>query len=165
MGVRHLWERLAARGVGPKVLGAALAVFVASQAVGLALFSHFGLSYYNLLVGGLAGAERAGFDVTFWGECADEEVLSFINARAPQGSRVAAFPMGALYVYNARQFGLLRGDIEAVESDAQWDCIIIANRGAYLAEREDLAELTSRAVFTKSIRGVPAAWVVERERE
>ena len=165
MGVKHLWDVLAARGVPRTVTGIALALLVASQAAGVVFFGAFGLSYYNCLVGGLSGADRIGFDVTFWGECVDEEVLGFINAKAGENARVAVFPMGALYGINARQFGLLRGDLQVVDSGGDWDYLIIANRGAYLEGRGDLVELTHDAAMTRMLRGVPAAWVVERDVE
>jgi len=39
------------------------------------LYRPFGLSYYNLLVGGLTGANHLGFEVTYWGEGLDGELL------------------------------------------------------------------------------------------
>jgi len=165
MGVKRAWDALVARGLPRVLTGALLGFFIASQAAGLAIFGPLGLSYYNCLAGGLDGADRIGFDVTFWGECADEPVLDYINGNAPENSRVAAFPMGALYVFNARQFGLLRADLQAVESGGDWDYMIVVNRGAYLESRPDIVELTGRPAMTRMLRGVPAAWVVERDLE
>jgi len=55
---------------------AVLWVFVALQGVGLARYCPCHLSYYNLLVGGLAGASRLGFEPTYWGETVREPLLA-----------------------------------------------------------------------------------------
>jgi hypothetical protein len=55
---------------------AAIFALVAAQGVGLVLYHPCQLSYYNLLVGGLAGAERLGFEVTYWGDTVREPMLA-----------------------------------------------------------------------------------------
>ena len=55
---------------------AVVLAFVALQGVGLAIYHPCQLSYYNLLVGGLPGAERLGFEVTYWGDTVREPMLA-----------------------------------------------------------------------------------------
>ena len=55
---------------------AIVVALIALQAVGLAVYRPCYLSYYNLLVGGLAGAERLGFEATYWGDSIDESMLA-----------------------------------------------------------------------------------------
>lgn len=50
--------------------------FVALQALGLVLYHPCQLSYYNLLVGGLPGANRLGFETTYWGDSVREPLLA-----------------------------------------------------------------------------------------
>jgi len=69
------------------------------------------LSYYNLLIGGLAGAERAGMEVTYWGETYLDAAL-WLNQHAPREAAVWIEPPGcesmmAMY----RNLGILRSDI------------------------------------------------------
>jgi len=44
------------------------------------------LSYYNVLVGGLPGAQRHGFEVTYWYDAVNREALAKIDAGLPSGS-------------------------------------------------------------------------------
>ena len=48
---------------------------MALQGIGLAIYCPCHLSYYNLLVGGLPGAEKLGFEVTYWGDTVREPIL------------------------------------------------------------------------------------------
>jgi 4-amino-4-deoxy-L-arabinose transferase-like glycosyltransferase len=164
IGVRWAWQAVAKTPIGVPGAWAVAVLFVASQAGGTLLYGPYGLSYYNRLIGGLKGAERNGFDVTFWGEPADFTMLEYINDHAAQGAKVASFPMGRLYVNNMRAFALIRLDLTPVLTEDDWDFLIIANRGGFLESRGDLKALTADAVVTRKVRGVPAAWLVEKRR-
>jgi len=61
----------------------ALALLVAMQGIGLLIYCPCHLSYYNLLAGGLAGAERLGFEVTYWGDAIREPMLAEAVRRSP----------------------------------------------------------------------------------
>ena len=95
---------------------ACAAVMVAWVAAQIALFHPFELSYYSEAVGGLRGADRLGFDVNYWHEGCNRKVFDFLNANAPQGARVAFFPVGATARLLYPQLGWLRDDIEIVET-------------------------------------------------
>ena len=58
---------------------------MALQGLGLVIYSPCHLSYYNLLVGGLAGAERLGFEVTYWGDTVREPMLAEAARLSPDG--------------------------------------------------------------------------------
>ncbi len=163
MGAEWGWKALGRLHLPTWAAAALVGVLVASQSVGLFSYGALGLSYYNILIGGLKGADARGFDATSWGETADPPLLDYINERAPRAAKVAVFPMGRLYAGNLRALGLLRGDIENVGCDDDWDYLIIANRGGFLSEREDLKTLTKKAAVTRWLRGVPVAWVVEKK--
>lgn len=163
-GVRWAWGAVVGRGLPSWVADIVVSLFLLWQAVGLSAYGALGLSYYSEVVGGVRGAAKSGFDVTFWGEVADNELLSVINDSAPDASRVAAFPMGALYVNNMRAFALLRGDLQPVDEWDDWDYMIVANRGAYLAGREDIKAMVAEPLAEKRLRGEPVAWVVRKRR-
>lgn len=57
--------------------------FVALQAVSLVLYHPCYLSHYSLLVGGLPGAERLGFEVNYWGDTVTESLLRKLAEKAP----------------------------------------------------------------------------------
>ena len=61
-----------------------LVAFVLAQGYGVVALHPFGLSYYNLLVGGLPGAERLGLELTYWGDAVDRVLLDRLaGAAAP----------------------------------------------------------------------------------
>jgi hypothetical protein len=66
-GGQHLWNALAARW-NTKVAASLLAAGLALQSYGVVVMHPVQLSYYNLLVGGLRGASRLGFERTYWGD-------------------------------------------------------------------------------------------------
>jgi 4-amino-4-deoxy-L-arabinose transferase-like glycosyltransferase len=164
IGVQFAWQYLRKLTASRIAAGLAAALVALPLAVSFVRYEPFGLSYYNALVGGLPGAAEKGLPVTSWGETADWEITSYIDAHAPEGARLAAFPMDELYVQNMRYFGLVRPDIRDVSVADDWDYLIIANRGDALASREDIRALIGSAVVRKEILGVPAAWLVEKKR-
>lgn len=68
--------------LAPLIAGGLLLI-VALQGVGLVLYHPCQLSYYNLLVGGLAGADRLGLEVNYWADAIREPLLQEAAAQAP----------------------------------------------------------------------------------
>ena len=84
LGFGWLWDRRAAsRRRGRIVIGALLV----GQGIGVVATHPFGLSYYNLLVGGLPGAERLGLEVTYWSDAIDNVLLDRLAREARPGAR------------------------------------------------------------------------------
>ena len=52
----------------------------------------FGLSYYNLLIGGLPGAERLGLELTYWSDAVDRVLLDRLAAEIRPGATAALAP-------------------------------------------------------------------------
>lgn len=67
----------------PWIADAAVAGLVAVQGAGIVLHHPCPLSHYSLLVGGLTGAERLGFEVTYWGDTVREPLLAEAARRSP----------------------------------------------------------------------------------
>lgn len=59
--------------------------FVLLQGGGLFAYHPYYLSHFSLLVGGLPGAERLGFEVTYWGETVNGELLEAAHRADPEG--------------------------------------------------------------------------------
>lgn len=70
---------------------AGLLVFVAVQGFGIVRYYPAWLSYYNATVGGLAGAERMGFEANYWGDAVDRNFLLRVRDAVP-GERVILAP-------------------------------------------------------------------------
>ena len=66
--------------------------FVLAQGYGVVALHPFGLSYYNLLVGGLPGAEQLGLELTYWGDAVDRVLLDRLAAAAAPNASAALAP-------------------------------------------------------------------------
>ncbi len=64
----------------------------AGQGYGVVATHPFGLSYYNLLVGGLPGAERLGLELTYWGDAVDRVLLDRLAREARPHDPAALAP-------------------------------------------------------------------------
>ncbi|HLQ46507.1 MAG TPA: hypothetical protein VK137_17315, partial [Planctomycetaceae bacterium] len=67
--------------------------FLANQSFGLIASHPCQLSDYNLLVGGLHGADRLGFERTYWGDSVTRSLLRQVVACVPEGATVAVSPV------------------------------------------------------------------------
>jgi 4-amino-4-deoxy-L-arabinose transferase-like glycosyltransferase len=125
----------AQRPAGAFLLGAFLLVNTASTA-GTAPFY---LSYYNALIGGLKGAQRAGFEVTYWGDAINEEVLDYLNGNAAAGDTVSYAATGAGLLFYQLD-GKLRRDITVsrlnkYDRSFQSDYIVLNSRLSVFNDR------------------------------
>jgi hypothetical protein len=71
----------------------AVLLLLTAQTWGHFIMSPFQLSYYNLLVGGPSGADRLGFERSYWMEGLTESFQREIVAHVPRGSRVDIAPV------------------------------------------------------------------------
>ncbi len=99
-----------------RMVGIGVAIIVLFEG-GLAIMRYhpYELSYFNPLVGGLSGAARRGFEVTYWGESLNSEVIERLN-RLPDNPDGSAPSIGALALHelclkHLQQWDLLRKDL------------------------------------------------------
>ncbi len=85
-------------------------------AVRLVAIHPFYLSYYNGLVGGVAGANRLGFETTYWFDTLTAAAREKIN-KLPPNSKVGFFPGIDLYSQYLQKRGLLRKDLILTKKD------------------------------------------------
>src|SRR5262249_45396494 len=88
LGFGWLRERLS----GSVWAGRGLIAVVAAQGIGAVITFPFGLSYFNLLVGGLPGAERLGLEVTYWSDAIDDVLLNRLAGTAAPDATAAMVP-------------------------------------------------------------------------
>ncbi len=83
------WRRLASR----RARGIAVTAFLLAQCVGVIVMHPCQLSYYNLLVGGLSGADRRGFERTYWGDSLTRSELTEIAEWGGLGTTLVVEPV------------------------------------------------------------------------
>jgi hypothetical protein len=100
----------------------------------------FGMSYYNVLVGGPWGARRLGFETTYYGDALDQRLLTELKAVVPPRSRVALFPLPAELDYLYYEEVLKGLDLEAVRyrplsaGPPPYDFLVVVCRQGYFDE-------------------------------
>jgi hypothetical protein len=72
---------------------AAMSLFLAAQGYALVALAPCYLSYYNLLLGGLAGAERVGMTTTYWGDSVTRRFLDAAAREVPEQETVIVVPV------------------------------------------------------------------------
>ncbi|MGE3317366.1 MAG: ArnT family glycosyltransferase [Planctomycetaceae bacterium] len=70
-----------------------ITLFLLLQGYGVVAYNPNHLSYYNLAVGGLRGADRLGFERTYWGESLTREFLEEVVQVVPEGARIDVVPV------------------------------------------------------------------------
>ena len=160
LGFGWLFDR-AGRHRGVRAMLVALLV---SQGIGVVLTYPFGLSYFNLLVGGLRGAERLGFEVTYWDDAVDNVLLDRLAYEGRPDATASLMPtlypgQGAMTTGFNRTLarrGIILQDGEAA-TQAEW--VVVSYRTAYWSAgwRERLEKGGGRLVAMRSRQGVPLA--------
>jgi len=79
------WRRSVVKGIGASV--------IVLHSLPLLMIQPCYLSSYNLLTGGLWGAEKWGFETTYWGEAVTDEFLSKVAREVPGGETVHVAPV------------------------------------------------------------------------
>lgn len=91
-GGSRLYHHL--KGRGSRRGGAiAVALLTGSSLGSLVALHPCQLSYYNLLTGGLRGANRLGFEPTYWRDSVTRELLTELAAAVPEGATVYVAPV------------------------------------------------------------------------
>jgi 4-amino-4-deoxy-L-arabinose transferase-like glycosyltransferase len=167
LGFARLWSRMRSGRV-PRLL---LLGLLLAQGYGTVALHPFGLSYYNLMVGGLPGAERLGLELTYWNDAVDRVLLNGLADHVSPGQTAALAPtlypgQGPLSTTRA----LIQKDVilqdEQAASRSDW--LVLSRRRAYWRQ-ELLARLSQgegHRVMTRHRQGVwlSALWHFHRAR-
>lgn len=95
-GAQWLSDRMQQRGWRPRTVWLLLGASLIGPVASIVLYHPFQLSYYSPLVGGLAGATRLGFEVSYWGDSIDGDLLAAV-AEIPEGEAILFAPNLAPY--------------------------------------------------------------------
>jgi hypothetical protein len=139
------WLRLALAGA---VLG--------SSAVALARIHPYELSYYNELLGGPRGAWKHGFELTYWYDAFNPQVIADLNQRLPASAQIDFLndhTKTAVPVFQDQQnLGILRGDIVPGRTDVQFPFVWL------------LAQDSKATAFTRLLFGM-RPWYASEPRQ
>lgn len=98
------------------------------------------LSYFNPLVGGIAGAEKRGFEVTYWGEQVNDDVLEVINREVPRDGSVALLALHEKCFEHLQRWGKIRPDIRFGGRPPFFAHLLQMRRGFFARPERALAE-------------------------
>jgi Dolichyl-phosphate-mannose-protein mannosyltransferase len=123
-------------------LGSGRLVFIAPVVSGLAFGEcllgiaqtyPYNLSYYNVAVGGLPGAERLGFEETYYWDSLGPEFYAWVRERSRGGAVELSFPMGLLNIMILRSWGAFPEGVRVALLDptTHADYVLQRNRGIY----------------------------------
>lgn len=121
-----------------------------------------GLSYYNRILGGLEGADRAGMEVSYWFEAATDDIWIAALAKLPVGSRVFLRPdhPGLDYLMNR---GIWRADLKSVGPEEADFFLLYARKAAYAVANPETGKFQlTDLLFVQSSE--PAIWEPPRFR-
>jgi hypothetical protein len=106
-------------------------------------------------VGGLPGAERLGFDQTYYCETLGPEFLGWARRQALRGPVELHFPLGLLNIIILRHWGVFPEGVNVVNLDATTHPyhVLQRNRGIY-DPKDRWVERNGHPVFTIRRQGV-----------
>jgi hypothetical protein len=153
LGFGKLWQRLRTVRLGRYLLAGVMA----AQGYGTLVLHPFGLSYYNILVGGLPGAQRLGLELTYWSDAVDHVLLDRLAAEVHRGASAALAP--TLYpgqgIFTTTS-SLVRRDVVLLDDGAadssEW--VVVSRRSAYW-----------KPVLTARLQGGGGERIFTRERQ
>jgi len=145
-------------------LATVIAVGLLPQTRAVMAFHPYGMSYYNELIGGLPGAERAGMEVTHWGETY-LWAAGWLNQHAPQGALAWIEPPGVESMMDVyRNLGILRTDIRTIAGPhvpTEADYAIFQNKVTEFTDVSRELLRTRTPVATLDQDGVPLLFIFD----
>ncbi|MFN0054018.1 MAG: hypothetical protein ACKV0T_17705 [Planctomycetales bacterium] len=162
----------AARQAKPRLATLGLAALLGAQSGGLWRMAPCWLSYYNLLVGGISGAQSLGLPTTYWGDGVTRTFLEEVASQSPEGATIAVAPE----LYNQQWNELLlqspplnkrqiRFAVLGTPAAAQAELLLIVPRREYLPE--DFRQPFDPEQIVAAVRreGVVLAALLRRTRD
>ncbi len=120
------------------------------------------LSFYNVLIGGLPGAARRGFEPTYWGDTYLAAVL-WLNEKAPADATVWIDPPGMESVVKMYHYmGMMRPDLRTTagpEGIDTADFAVSQNKPTEFSEQVKALVRSRVPVWTERLDGVPLVFV------
>ena len=144
-GLRHGVPEL--RWLGRGFVVAALA----GAALSTAWYAPQWLSYYNLVIGGLRGADAAGMEATYYWDGLDAEVLDWLDEQTADDEKIAFASPAWENLQLLRQWGTLRRSCLPHEAGRhRW--YVVQRRASLWSDADRRPVERERAAFRKTVR-------------
>ncbi len=116
LGVGYLADRLGSGRLG--VVAPTIATLAVGECLlGIAQTYPYNLSYYNHAVSGLPGAERLGFDQSYYCETLGPEFLDWVRRQSLREPVELHFPLGLLNIVLLRHWGVFPEGVKVANLD------------------------------------------------
>ncbi|HUY32579.1 MAG TPA: hypothetical protein VMV69_07330 [Pirellulales bacterium] len=135
----------------------ALAVALAGSMTSTMWYAPQWLSYYNLLVGGLRGANALGMEPTYYWDGLDAEVLAWLDEHTADDEKIAFASSSPENWELMRQWGSLRVACFPAEP-GRYRWYVIQRRPSTLSDAERRLTARGRPALRKTIRRPGAGW-------
>ncbi|MEX2119595.1 MAG: glycosyltransferase family 39 protein [Pirellulales bacterium] len=158
-GVVWQWaaRRRCSRPVRSWLAVAGMFAALAGSASSLAWYAPQWLSYYNLLIGGLRGAERAGFEAAYYWDALDGEALDWLHEHTDRDEKIAfaAFPSNNLVLME--RWGTLRRAWQPhPPGRTRW--YVVQRRPPFWRAADRWLAEHGRPAYQKTIRDPASGW-------
>lgn len=124
----------------------------------LAVAPHY-LSSYGEIVGGPAGAARAGLEATYWFDAVTADFRAELERTLPPGARMVAYPNAEYYV-QLQDLGLLRDDLRFASAPPA-DYLLLLGRKALLDDGWEAIYRNARPLKAVELDGVELVGLYE----
>lgn len=151
---RRLTQWDAGRWAGMMLLGLMMGSAMVESFRAVRHYHPFGLSYYSPLIGGLPGADRLGFEPTYFWDSLTPEALAWINDHTDAGRSVLFRNNTPSFRY-LREWGKLTVPVALMEPDAgppQW--LVMQNRPGMFTDADRWLFANQEPAFRVSLDGV-----------
>ncbi|MCX8044071.1 MAG: glycosyltransferase family 39 protein [Desulfobacterota bacterium] len=145
------------------LMACAALLCLASAGIQVYRYHPFCLSYYNELIGGLAGAYERGMEVTYWFDAVNQPFLDQINRMVPDGARICIWPSNPEYFQFLQSKGKLKqsfvfytpGRVPQSHQEMVPDYYILLHRRSAFREEHKKILATCRPLAVNVCDGVP----------
>ncbi|MCX7765188.1 MAG: hypothetical protein N2246_00560, partial [Candidatus Sumerlaeia bacterium] len=95
----------------------------------------FHLSYFNRFIGGINGANKAGMEITYWGEAVNKDVINYLNKNLPLGAKLKLLALHEKVFELLQRELILRADIQ-INTPPPYDYHLLLVRKGFFARPE-----------------------------
>jgi hypothetical protein len=126
-------------------------VLLVGSATSVVWYAPEWLSYYNLLIGGLRGAARAGMEPTYYWDSLDSEALTWLDEHTADNEKIAFAAAPSENLRLMREWGLLQSDYQRGDPGTYRFYVVQRRPSAHSDVDEQLIEHAT-PVWQKTVR-------------